>query len=52
MVEVRGVISKETEDEFRRLALKKFDYGKGSLSKASEEALQAWIENCENEDLP
>jgi hypothetical protein len=46
MVEIRGVISKEAEDEFRRLAMKKFGYGKGSLSKALEEAVRAWIKNA------
>ena len=49
MVEVRGLVSKEAEYEFRRLAMKKFGYGKGSLSKALEEAVCAWIEKCENE---
>jgi hypothetical protein len=43
MVEIRGVVSKETENEFRRLAMKKFGYGKGSLSKALAEAVDAWI---------
>jgi hypothetical protein len=52
MVEVRGVVSKEAEDEFRRLAMEKFGYGKGSLSKALEEAVRAWIEKCENENSP
>jgi hypothetical protein len=50
MVEIRGVISKEAEDEFRRLAMKKFGYGKGSLSKALDEAVHAWIKKCKNED--
>ena len=50
MVEIRGVISKEAEDEFRRLAMKKFGYGRGSLSKALEEAVRAWIKKCKNED--
>jgi hypothetical protein len=48
MVVVR-VVSKEAEYEFRRLAMKKFGYGKGSLSKALEEAVCTWIEKCENE---
>ncbi len=43
MGEIRGVVSKDAEDRFRRLAMKKFGYGKGSLSKALEEALNAWI---------
>ena len=45
--EVRGVVSGETEKKFRKLAMKKFGYGKGSLSKALEEALGNWI-NVEN----
>ena len=49
MGEIRGVIAEKAENEFRRLAMKKFGYGKGSLSKALEEALCAWIEKCEEE---
>jgi len=41
--EIRGVVSEDIEDQFRRLAMKKFGYGKGSLSKALEEALRQWI---------
>ncbi len=44
MGEIRGVIKNETEEEFRRLAMKKFGYGKGSLSKALEAALTHWIQ--------
>jgi len=48
MREVRGVVSRETEEKFRKLAMKKFGYGKGSLSKALEEALSHWINVLEN----
>ena len=48
MGEIRGVISKEIEDKFRELAMKKFGYGKGSLSKALEEALRYWIKVLES----
>jgi hypothetical protein len=48
--EIRGVVPRDAENKFRRLAMKKFGYGKGSLSKALEEALSAWIEKCEVED--
>jgi len=44
MGEVRGVVSAEVEERFRRLAMRKFGYGKGSLSKALEEALLHWID--------
>ena len=43
MKEIRGVVGDDAEAKFRRLAMKKFGYGKGSLSKALEEALDAWI---------
>jgi hypothetical protein len=50
MGEIRGIIAEKAENEFRRLAMKKFGYRKGSLSKALEEALCAWIEKCEEEN--
>lgn len=43
MAFVRGVISEKIEKEFRKLAMEKFGYGKGSLSKALEEAVKEWI---------
>jgi len=46
--EIRGVISREVEEKFRKLAMKKFGYGKGSLSKALEEALRQWIKLLES----
>lgn len=49
MGEIRGIIANEAEKKFRHLAMKKFGYRKGSLSKALEEALGAWIETCEAE---
>jgi hypothetical protein len=48
MSEVRGVMLVEVEKKFRKLAMEKFGYGKGSLSKALEEALVNWI-NVENQ---
>jgi hypothetical protein len=41
--EVRGVVTGKVEEEFRNLTMKKFSHGKGSLSKALEEALNNWI---------
>ncbi len=49
MGEIRGVVPRDAEEKFRRLAMKKYGYGKGSLSKALEEALCAWIAQCEAE---
>jgi hypothetical protein len=43
MGEIRGVVPYDSEGKFRQLAMKKFGYGKGSLSKALEEALDNWI---------
>ncbi len=43
MGEIRAVIDKEAETKFRQLAMKKFGYGKGSISKALTEALENWI---------
>jgi len=48
MGEIRGVVSEEVEEKFRRLAMERFGYGKGSLSKALEEALSHWIRLPEN----
>jgi len=45
--EIRGTISLDLENKFRKLAMKKFGYGKGSLSKALEEALSDWIDFSE-----
>jgi hypothetical protein len=43
MGEIRGSVSPDLENRFRKLAMRKFGYGKGSLSKALEEALCFWI---------
>jgi hypothetical protein len=50
MGDIRGVVQARTEDRFRKLAMKKFGYRKGSLSRALEEAIRQWIEsnNIEN----
>jgi len=48
MGEIRGVVSEEVEERFRKLAMKKFGYGKGSLSKALEEALLHWIASLDS----
>jgi len=44
MGDIRGVIASNTEDAFRKIAMKKFGYRKGSLSQALEEAICQWIE--------
>lgn len=42
MAIVRGVIPEELEKRFRKLAMEKFGYSKGALSKALEEAIRDW----------
>ena len=45
MGDIRGTVAANTEDKFRKFAMKKFGYKKGSLSRALEEALNQWIES-------
>ena len=45
MGDIRGVISTNTENRFRKIAMNKFGYRKGSLSQALEEAICQWIES-------
>lgn len=46
---LRVQISKNLEQKFRELAMKKFGYTKGALSKAAEEALTQWTLTQEKE---
>lgn len=36
-------LEKELEHKFREAAMKKFGYSKGSIQKASKEALSGWV---------
>jgi hypothetical protein len=49
MGEIRGVVNNDSEKKFRQLAMKKFGYCKGSISKALEEALDIWVNQYEEE---
>ena len=40
-------IDEKIERKFRELAMRRFGYGKGSLSEAAEEAFLMWISNVE-----
>ncbi len=40
---MRGQLDKNLERRFRELAMKRFGYGKGALSKALEEAVERWV---------
>lgn len=48
---IRVNIDKHIERRFRELAMKKFGYGKGALSKAAEEAILRWINSVDNEEI-
>jgi hypothetical protein len=45
MGDIRGIIQSSTEAAFRKIAMKKFGYKKGSLSRALEEAISQWIKS-------
>ncbi|MBS7626749.1 hypothetical protein KEJ51_06920 [Candidatus Bathyarchaeota archaeon] len=45
MAGLRIKISDGLERLFREMAMKRFGYGKGSLSRAAEEAIQNWVSN-------
>jgi len=48
---LRVQIDQKLERKFRELAMKRFGYAKGALSKAAEEAILKWISMIENESL-
>jgi len=49
---LRASIDEGLERRFRELAMRRFGYSKGSLSKAMEEAILMWISAVSNDDLP
>ena len=48
---IRAKIDEKIERKFRELAMRKFGYGKGSLAKATEEAILKWIVETEKEKI-
>ena len=42
MVGVKAYVRDDVEEKFRRLAMAVYGYGRGSLSKAAEEAFERW----------
>jgi len=48
---LRLQVKEELERRFREAAMKKFGYGKGSLSRAAEEALQKWLLSVSGEEI-
>lgn len=48
---LRVQIDQKLEHRFRELAMKRFGYGRGALSRAAEEAIVRWISEVEGEGL-
>jgi len=48
---IRAKINDKLERRFRELAMKRFGYGKGALTKAVEEAILKWISSVEEETI-
>jgi len=44
---IKVYVNDEVEERFRRLAMMVYGYGRGSLSKAAEEAFLLWIRHHE-----
>ena len=49
MAELKIYLSKDLNEKFRRIAMSVFGYGRGSISRAAEEALTKW---CAGHDSP
>jgi len=43
MAGIRIQLNKDLETKFREVAMRKFGYGRGSLTKAAAEAIEAWL---------
>ena len=48
MRELKIYLSDQLNERFRRIAMETFGYGRGSISKAAEEAVMQW---CEKKSL-
>ena len=48
---IRARIDERLERRFRELAMRRFGYGKGALTRAVEEAIIRWISFVEREEL-
>ncbi|MBS7638058.1 hypothetical protein KEJ49_04120 [Candidatus Bathyarchaeota archaeon] len=44
MAGIRIQLPRDLERLFREMAMKRFGYGKGSISRAAEEAIRMWLE--------
>ena len=52
MAELKIYLSESLNEKFRRIAMSIHGYGRGSLSKAAEEALTRWCSEHELSPLP
>lgn len=48
---IRFQVKEELEKRFREAAMKRFGFGKGSLSHAAEEAIEKWLTSIAVEDV-
>jgi len=51
MAGMRLQVKEELEKKFREAAMRRFGYGKGSLSRAAEEAIQKWLTSVSAENF-
>ncbi|HYY90644.1 MAG TPA: hypothetical protein VE955_01505 [Candidatus Dormibacteraeota bacterium] len=52
MVEMKVYLSQGLNERFRRLAMSVYGYGRGSLSRAAEEAFSKWCTEREMQSSP
>lgn len=52
MAELKIYLSDGLNEKFRRIAMRVYGYGRGSLSKAAEEALAKWCSEREPSTVP
>lgn len=48
---LKVVFEKEFEQQFREVAMRKFGFSKGSIKKASEQAIEIWVKQ-QSQALP
>jgi len=52
MAELKIYLSESLNEKFRRIAMSVYGYGRGSLSKAADEALTRWCSEHEPSPIP
>ncbi len=52
MAELKIYLSDGLNEKFRRIAMSVYGYGRGSLSKAAEEAFTRWCSEHEHSQIP